>query len=304
MAPKKKPKPYEMSVVGSFMSPTELEQEEAAKWVLLSDIDLPSKQPRRYFEPEKMAQLVASVRQKGVLEPLLVRPKSDGHVELVAGERRLRAAKEVGLEKVRCVVQELSDNEAFEIALLENLQRDDLNPVEETQGILELLETKLGQPRDTVVKHFNLAAYPEQSNTPEWGVIKSLFETIGRFTPNSFRTNRLPLLKLPEEIFTAIAEGKIAYSKARLIARVDDKKAREELLTDTISQNLSQRDLQQKIRELKTPKERRLSKTDKVIIHFEQSCKQAKKNQKTLDKDKFEQIERLLKEIDALIKNS
>jgi ParB family chromosome partitioning protein len=111
--------------------------------IKLSDIVLPQQQPRRYFDPQALKELVSSVKQHGILQPLLVRPLGSGKYELVAGERRLRAAQEVKLEVVPVVVRELSDDQAFQLALIENLQRSDLNPVEETEGILHLLAIRL-----------------------------------------------------------------------------------------------------------------------------------------------------------------
>jgi ParB family chromosome partitioning protein len=107
--------------------------------IKLSDIVLPPQQPRRYFDPQALKELVSSVKQHGILQPLLVRPLGSGKYELVAGERRYRA----GLEVVPVVVRELSDDQAFQLALIENLQREDLNPVEETEGILHLLGIRL-----------------------------------------------------------------------------------------------------------------------------------------------------------------
>lgn len=111
--------------------------------VKVKDIHLPQQQPRRYFDPEALKELVSSVKQHGILQPLLVRPLSSGGYELVAGERRYRAAQAAGLEEVPVVVRELSDRQAFQLALIENLQREDLNPVEETEGILHLLAIRL-----------------------------------------------------------------------------------------------------------------------------------------------------------------
>jgi ParB family transcriptional regulator, chromosome partitioning protein len=111
----------------------------------LERIILPTTQPRRYFDSEALRQLTASVKQHGILQPLLVRPVDGDKHELVAGERRYRAAKEAGLKEVPVVIRELDDNAAFQLALIENLLREDLNPVEETEGILQLLALKLGQ---------------------------------------------------------------------------------------------------------------------------------------------------------------
>ncbi|MBD2255771.1 ParB/RepB/Spo0J family partition protein [Nostoc parmelioides] len=111
----------------------------------LDQISLPPNQPRRYFDPEALKQLTESIKQHGILQPLLVRPLDGEKHELVAGERRYRAAQEIGLQVVPVVIRELDDNAAFQLALIENLLREDLNPVEETEGILQLLALKLGR---------------------------------------------------------------------------------------------------------------------------------------------------------------
>jgi ParB family chromosome partitioning protein len=111
----------------------------------LEQIILPPTQPRRYFDPEALKQLTESIKQHGILQPLLVRPINGEKHELVAGERRYRAALEAGFKEVPVVVRELDDNATFQLALIENLLREDLNPVEETEGILQLLALKLGR---------------------------------------------------------------------------------------------------------------------------------------------------------------
>ncbi len=111
----------------------------------LDQITLPPNQPRRYFDSEALRQLTESIKQHGILQPLLVRLVDEGKHELVAGERRYRAATEIGLKEVPVVIRELDDNAAFQLALIENLLREDLNPVEETEGILQLLALKLGR---------------------------------------------------------------------------------------------------------------------------------------------------------------
>ncbi|WP_298911346.1 ParB/RepB/Spo0J family partition protein [uncultured Nostoc sp.] len=111
----------------------------------LDQIILPATQPRRYFDTEALKQLTESIKQHGILQPLLVRPVDDGKHEVVAGERRYRAALSIGLKVVPVVIRELDDNAAFQFALIENLLREDLNPVEETEGILQLLALKLGR---------------------------------------------------------------------------------------------------------------------------------------------------------------
>jgi ParB family chromosome partitioning protein len=109
----------------------------------IDQIILPPNQPRRYFDSEALKQLTESIKQHGILQPLLVRPLDGEKHELVAGERRYRAALSIGLKEVPVVIRELDDNAAFQFALIENLLREDLNPVEETEGILQLLSLKL-----------------------------------------------------------------------------------------------------------------------------------------------------------------
>jgi ParB family chromosome partitioning protein len=305
---KKRPKPYEMKVVGAFMSTPKADEvavEEGGQNQLpIQLIDPSPSQPRRYFDPDKMSQLVSSVKKKGILEPLLVRPTEGGRYELVAGERRLRAATEAGMEKVPCVVRDFSDEEAAEIALLENLQRDDLNPVEETEGILDLLSQKLNQPKDAVVSYFNAAARPASQgkteiDSPEWQVINELFEIIGRFTPNSFRTNRLPLLKLPPDILESTRKGEIEYSKARLIGRVGDASKRSKLLEEAISGSLSREEIQQKVREMAPSTKSKAS--PKGLERMSALYTQAKKSGVWKDGEKRKQLEQLLDEMEKIL---
>jgi ParB family chromosome partitioning protein len=114
----------------------------AAEFVAIDQIQV-SDQPRRYFDAEKQAQLTESVKQYGILEPLIVRSLNDGRYRLIAGERRYRAAKSAGLSEVPVVIREMNDTEALHISLIENLQRDDLNPLDETESILKLLSIRL-----------------------------------------------------------------------------------------------------------------------------------------------------------------
>ena len=113
--------------------------------VPLKQIHIAATQPRRYFDPKALSELAESIKQHGILQPLLVRPRARTGYELVAGERRYRAAKECGLKDVPVVIRKLSNEAAFQLALIENLQREDLNPVEETEGILHLLAIRLGK---------------------------------------------------------------------------------------------------------------------------------------------------------------
>lgn len=219
----------------------------------LDKIVTASTQPRRYFDPDAMQSLVDSVKKDGILQPLLVRPLSNGKYELVAGERRYRAAQKCSLSEIPVVIREMTDTEALEYALAENLQRQDLNAVEETEGILDLLALKLSTDREGVIALLNKLSKIKRNiayddvRPEDKEVIKSVFISVGKISPESFRIHRLPLLKLPPEILEALRAGDIAYSKALLIAKVKDDTERRALLEETISQNLSVSQIKNKI---------------------------------------------------------
>jgi ParB family protein len=152
---------------------------------------LPSPQPRRRFE--NLEALAESIREKGVLQPLLVRPLGDGRYAIVAGERRYRAAKMAGLAEVPVRVLDLPEKEARLLALVENLQREDLNPYEETLGVLELLSEDLGKTREEVVsllermrKEKRGVAAHNVMGTPEAQRVEEVFQALGRMTWESF----------------------------------------------------------------------------------------------------------------------
>ena len=209
-------------------------------------IDLPESQPRRYFDPEKMGQLVASIKEKGILEPLLVRPNAAGRYELVAGERRYRAASALGLANVPVTVRDLTDTEAIEVALIENLQREDLNPIEEVEGVLQLLSLKLALSQADVSKAiYNTTNRNTNNDTSSTELTHSVAAKIQIYLAElginllSFATNRLPLLNLPEDVLNALRQGQIEYTKARAIATVKDEQQRQALLKQAMSEKMS-----------------------------------------------------------------
>ena len=118
-------------------------------------IKLDPNQPRRYFDQKRLEELAQSIKELGILEPLLVRPLNDGDYGLIAGERRFKAAEIAGLEEVPCVVKEMDDDTVKQVQLIENLQREDLNAYEETIGILELLALRLGMTQEKVISLLN-----------------------------------------------------------------------------------------------------------------------------------------------------
>lgn len=226
-------------------------------------IDLPLNQPRKYFNPEKMAQLVASIQEKGILEPLLVRYKSNSRYELVAGERRYRAAQELALTHVPVTIRDFSESEVFEIALIENLQREDLNPVEEVEGVLQLLELKLQISQAEVVSLLYRMENEQKGKVthnvtgnedPTHNVmnrVEEILTVLGIGNWLSFVTNKLPLLKLSEDVLTALRKGQIEYTKAKVIARVKDPEERQAILLQAIQDSLSLNQIRQRVASLK-----------------------------------------------------
>lgn len=270
--------------------------------IAIEKIKLPSSQPRRYFCSQSMETLIASVKKDGILQPLLVRPFNDEY-ELVAGERRYRAAQTIGLLEVPVVVREMSDIEATQYALTENLQREDLNPVEETEAILNLLALNLDQAIPEVISLLNQISNSKRGLTnnvvrkTDIEMIEDIFKTLGRLSLESFRTHRLPLLNLSTDILDSLRQGEIAYTKAIALAKVKNEQQRKELLSEAISKNLSLSEIKERIKQLQPQKENNLAreKINKIIKNLNQS-KMWEKEPK-----KWQRLEKLLDKIELLL---
>lgn len=306
---RKRDQPYQRQIRTFDTVFSSKEPQEVTQLVPLSSIRLPSQQPRRYFEQQKMAQLVLSVKEHGILEPLLVRPLPDGEYELVAGERRYRAAKEVGLLEVPIVARELTDEEALQLALVENLLREDLNPVEETEGILQLLALKLNLNVQEVVTLLyrmqnevkgkvtrNVTGSSEQEQV-QW-----VFEGLGLMSWESFIRNRLPLRNLPEDVLETLRQGKLAYTKAQVIARVKDFQARKALLEAATSEDLSLTQIKERIAAIKKKSAGNLEEQPPSLkSRVDATYAKLKKLKLWDDPNKQEQLEKLLAELEALV---
>lgn len=165
-----------------------VEKERGVEQVALSELTVSVYQPRKRLDPEGVAELARSVAQKGILQPLLVRPTDTGY-EIVAGERRFRAAEQVGLKTVPVVVKTLTDRETLEIALIENVQREDLSAIEEARAFQQLLEFGMSQ--------------------------EEVADAVGK--SRSAVANTLRLLRLENAALTALDEGQISAGHARAI---------------------------------------------------------------------------------------
>lgn len=294
-----------LDFVGVTRNGQPLDQETAEQFLSLDQIRLPAQQPRRYFSAQAMERLVASIHEHGILQPLLVRPLQSGFYELIAGERRYRAAQELQLEKIPVVIRELNDQDAVQVALLENLQREDLNPIEETEAILQLLAIRLDCSIEEVASLLNHVANLQKQGTEitnnvvrsQWQTIEHVFNVIGRLTPDSFRSHRLPLLNLPEDVLQVLRQGQIEYTKARMIAQLKAPEMRSQLLEEAVQSNLSVRDIKQRLQTVRLAKKPASPTLPHQLREVYQKVKQAKVWE---DPKKAKVLEKLLAQLDAL----
>ncbi|MBL1178276.1 ParB/RepB/Spo0J family partition protein [Pantanalinema sp. GBBB05] len=230
-------------------------------------------QARRWFDPEEQAKLTAAMREFGFRGRLWVRALPDSKYQLVAGERRLRSALAAEFTEVPVEILDIDDDLAIVLSLLENLQRVDLNPIEETQGILRLLSRRLqcsvAEVTSLLYRMKNQQQRQEEPTLEEsqaFATINQVFETIGRISWMSFITMRLPLLNFPQEILDALQQGQIEYTKATIIARVKDEQPRLQLLQDTIANNLSLSEVKLRAKEIKPSRIPSLQEEFKQVI--------------------------------------
>lgn len=192
----------------------------------INDIEPNRDQPRKHFDEEALNELAQSIAKHGVIQPLLVRPMSDGGYQLIAGERRWRASRIAGLSEVPVVVKEMTDQEAMELALIENLQREDLNPIEEAEGFKLLMDT------------YNFTQ--EQAA-----------ERVGKSRPAV--ANALRLLSLPQEILDLVKTGKLSAGHARTILPISDKTLLTKLVGEILAKDLSVRETERLVKTLLKP---------------------------------------------------
>ena len=226
----------------------------------LSDLTPREDQPRKYFDERELEALAASVREEGIKNPLHVRRRPGGGYEVLAGERRLRAARAAGLARVPVMVHDVDDEEAGKLAVLDNLHRADLNPIEETEAVLTILEGALNVGREDAVTKLRAAANvlkgrsPEGLSDEEQGAIREVFDRyVGRLTLLSFVQTRLPLLKLPTEVYRAVLTGKLPYTVALPLRGVQDEARRNEVLGRAVKEGLSRDEVSKLIHEANEP---------------------------------------------------
>ena len=203
-------------------------------------------QPRKTFDEAALEELAESIKQHGVLQPLLVRPIPSGGYQLVAGERRWRACRMAGLNKVPVVIKELTDTETMEIAIIENLQREDLNPIEEAEGLQALID-KCGYTQEEVAA------------------------SVGKSRPAI--ANSLRLLRLPQEVRDMTKNGEISAGHARALLAFDNDAMMLEAAKNIVSKKMTVRDVERlaKIKETNAPRRRRTRRRDSFYDEVELS---------------------------------
>ncbi len=306
MSKSKKDQPYSSHLKGvSALLGNDI-PEATGNTIPLKQIKLPPQQPRRYFDSKKLEELSNSIKKLGVLEPLLVRQTGTDTYELIAGERRLRASQMVGLFEVPVIICSFDDDTTAEVRLIENLQREDLNPVEETEGILELLVIQIGIKKQEVISHLhrmrNVCDRDSElrdnvMSQSESLVINELFESLGRMTWASFVKNRLPLLKLPSDVLEFLRAGKIEYTKARVIAKIKDTERRVQVLNRAVSEQLSLSQIKVMIRSSDNEEKQPPSLKER----HKQVASRLQKSSVWDNPRKKKRVEKLLKEIETIL---
>lgn len=217
--------------------------------ILIDQITPNRNQPRKVFDPEKLAALESSIKEHGVIQPILITKEDTGY-QIVAGERRWRAAKNIGLKSIPVVVKSLTEKEVAEIALIENLQREDLNDIEE------------GMAYQSLIKEYNFTQ-------------EQVAHLVGK--SRSYITNTMRLLKLDDLTIDALNDKKISGGHGRTLLSVSDLSLRKILLEQIINEGLSVREVErlaskmtkeQKSKPLKVKSDDVLALEEKIASHF------------------------------------
>lgn len=211
------------------------EKAEEVREIKIQDIDPNKNQPRKDFDEEKIDELVISIKEHGVLQPILLKP-NNGRYTIIAGERRWRAARLAGLDKIPAIVRDIEESEILLLALVENLQREDLDPIEEAEGIRRLMD--------------------ECNLTQE-----QVAQKVGKSRP--VIANALRLLTLSPKIQSYLKENKITTGHARALLGIEDQKIREEIAIYIIEKGLSVRDTERLIKRIKEGESLKPNKAEK-----------------------------------------
>lgn len=211
----------------------------------ISEIEPNHNQPRREFDEEALNQLAESIKTYGLISPILVKPLFGGGYQIVAGERRYRACQIAGLTEVPVTIRELTDKETMEIALIENLQREDLNPIEEALGYKALMD------------EYDLSQ-------------EAVADAVGK--SRSAVANTLRLINLPDKVAQMVKSGKLSAGHARALLALEDKKAMEDLADEIVNSDLSVRQVEKLVKQSKAkPKAKKTVKQPSYYAMVEQT---------------------------------
>ena len=208
----------------------------------LTEIEPNRNQPRKEFDEQALSELADSIREHGIIQPLLVRPLETGGYQLVAGERRWRAARMIGLTEVPVVIKEMTETEVMELALIENLQRQDLNPLEEAAGYRELMTT-YGLTQDRVAKR------------------------VGK--SRSAVANCLRLLTVPEEIQPFLRSGQLSAGHVKALAGMSDREEMVRIAKSAADKGLSVREVERQVQSFTAPRPSSPSGEEKEAFYKE-----------------------------------
>lgn len=226
----------------------DINEEDKILNVEIDKIEVNPYQPRKHFAEVELQELVDSIKEHGILQPLIVTKIKSGKFELIAGERRLRSAKLAGLKKVPVIVRNVKDQQKLELALIENVQRADLNPIEEAISYKKLID------------EFNLTQ-------------DQVGKKIGKSRPSV--TNIIRLLDLPEEIQKALSENKISQGHARAILRIDNPKDQIKFLEKILLHDLNVRETEKQSKKVKVKGHVRKTKVDPLVVDKKQALREA-----------------------------
>ena len=226
-----------------FLSSEQQISDASASNIKLSDIDVDPGQPRKTFENQSLEQLSQSILEHGVLQPIVLMPNGIGRYTIIAGERRFRAARMAGLTEIPAIVKDVSTQSAKEIALIENLQREDLDPVEIAYGYKSLMES-FNLTQDEISQKLSI--------------------------PRSSIANSLRILNLPEDILEMIKTDEISLGHAKVILSLSDEKMQRELAQQTAEKQLSVRQCELLAKSMvKKPKTEKQSKVPSIVKEVE-----------------------------------
>lgn len=219
------------------------EAENGIQEILISSIKPNRVQPRHRFSDEKIDELAASIKEQGILQPIIVKKSGDGY-ELICGERRARAAQKCGLDKIPAIVKDLAEDKLLEWALVENIQREDLNPIEEAQAYIRLLEER---------------AYSQDDLAKKLGKDRSTV------------ANTIRLMRLPQDILEGLIEGRLQAGHARALLALPTVEYQRQLAKRIMEDKLSVRQVEELVGRIATRKRRaRTARTiDQEILHLE-----------------------------------